>query len=99
MPANVEAWAQPDRSTRSHQVAKVMTRICEESCGSLPPRRGFMQKTTISGWGLATVFLAGILVTAPLATAQDSHWEAESGPSIVATAGMVPTTDLAQPGQ
>jgi hypothetical protein len=45
------------------------------------------------------VVLAGILVIAPLATAQDSHWGPQPGPSIVVTAGMVPTTDLTQPGQ
>ena len=59
-----------------------------------------MQKTTISRWSLAPVILAGVLVTTPLATAQeDSHLGPEIGPSFVATAGIVPTTDLAQPGQ
>ena len=58
-----------------------------------------MQKITISRWGLAPVVLAGILVMAPLATAQDSHWGPQPGPSLVATAGMVPATGLAQPGQ
>ena len=59
-----------------------------------------MNTTTISRWGFAAVVLAGILVAAPFATAQeDSHWVPEPGPSFVATAGMVPTTDVAQTGQ
>jgi hypothetical protein len=62
-------------------------------------RRSFVLKITISRWDLVAAVLAGILVIAPLAIAQDSHWGPEPGPSIVATAGMVPTTDLAQPGQ
>ena len=60
---------------------------------------GSMQKTTVRGWGLAPVVLAGIMIAAPLATAQDSHWDPQAGPSIVATAGMVPATDLAEVGQ
>ena len=43
--------------------------------------------------------LASILIIAPLAIAKDSHWDPEAGPSIVATAGMVPTADLAEAGQ
>ena len=58
-----------------------------------------MRNTTVWRSGLAPVLLAGILVVAPLAAAQDSYWGLQPGPSIVATAGMVPTTDLLQPGQ
>jgi hypothetical protein len=58
-----------------------------------------MRKITVSRWGLAPVVLASILIIAPLATAQDSHWGPQAGPSIVATAGIVPTADLALPGQ
>ena len=57
-----------------------------------------MRKTTVSRWGLGPVVLASILIASP-ATAQDSHWGPQAGPSIVATAGLVPTADLALPGQ
>jgi hypothetical protein len=73
--------------TLSHKIARLL------------PKGGFMQMTTVLRWSLVPVVLAGILVIAPLAAAQDSYWGLQPGPSIVATAGMVPTTDLAQPGQ
>jgi uncharacterized protein DUF6268 len=59
-----------------------------------------MNKTTVLRWGLATAILAGTSsAIAPLAIAQDNYWGPEPGPSIVATAGMVPSTNVAQTGQ
>ena len=67
--------------------------------GGQGAKKGFMQKTTISRRGLAPMALAGMWLMAQLVTAQDKHWGPEPGPSIVVTAGMVPATEVAQPGQ
>jgi hypothetical protein len=80
----------------THEVPDTLTPQIKKSagCSYSHPAQGERFK----GY-LKPVVLASILMIAPLATAQDSHGETQVGPSIVSTAGMVPTADLAAAGQ
>src|SRR5882724_6316069 len=80
----------------THKGSDAPTPQTKKSAGSSRsrPTRGERFKSY-----LRTIGSAGILMTAPLATAQDGNWGPQAGPSIVATGGMVPTADLAAAGQ
>lgn len=81
------------------QPAAEAAAILKDRRSRLSHRGEFVQKTTVSRWRPMPLVLASITIMAPLATAQDSYWSPQAGPSIVATTGMVSTTDIATTGQ